>query len=666
MGNNVKIIPDYAFARCRKLTSITIPDSVMYIGRAAFDSCSSLTSVIIPDSVATIEDSVFFACTGLNSVTIRGVITKIGHSAFYNCNKLTAITIHDSVKTIGDYAFYNCSSLTSAVIPDLVTAVGNYVFAGCGALGSVTIPNAVTLIGHSAFYNCNKLAAVTIPDSVKTIGDYAFYNCSSLTSAVIPDAVTAIGHHAFDGCKGLTALTIGNSVTSIGDRAFYGCSGITTITIPQLVTTIGVSAFAFNTNLVSVDYNATNCVVSGKSIAFATFFNSPLTTLTIGNNVKTIPDYVFSGCNKLTSVVIPDSVTTIGTYAFRECSNMTSVTIGRLVTSIGDGAFVGCYGLTSITVPDLVKTIGHSAFADCKGLTAVKIGQSISMIGDEAFSRDTLIATLSVNAVEPPQIYINTFYLVSKTIPVEVVCGSQGYYKQDSLWKKFTNFKDTALFQVTLQSNYPYMGVAKLLQPPCQDNTTIIMAMANVGYRFVQWHDGNDQNPRTLTLTSDTTLKAEFDLIIYHVTVTANDTTMGSVKGEGNYKRSTSATIEATANQGYRFVHWSDSIKDNPRTLTVLSDTTFEAVFEALTSIEDINESPITIYPNPAMDNITLILPENINQALFTLYDMQGRVLLKQTLTRHNTISVSDIAKGIYIYHIATEKQNYQGKLLRR
>ena len=90
---------DTGFANCSSLTSITIPDTVTYIGDGAFANCSSLTSITIPDTV-----------------------TNIGDRAFENCSSLTSITIPDSVKYIGGNAFAYCSSLISITIPDSVKA----------------------------------------------------------------------------------------------------------------------------------------------------------------------------------------------------------------------------------------------------------------------------------------------------------------------------------------------------------------------------------------------------------------------------------------------------------------------------------------------------------------------------------------------------------------
>lgn len=76
-------ICDRALYNCSSLTSITIPNSVTYIGKSAFSGCSSLTSITIPDSVV-----------------------NIGMEAFYNCSNIKTITIGKSVKTIGKQAFW--------------------------------------------------------------------------------------------------------------------------------------------------------------------------------------------------------------------------------------------------------------------------------------------------------------------------------------------------------------------------------------------------------------------------------------------------------------------------------------------------------------------------------------------------------------------------------
>ncbi len=61
-----------------------------------------------------------------------------------------------------------------------------------------------------------------------------------------------------------------------------------------------------------------------------------------------------------------------------------------------------------------------------------------------------------------------------------------------------------------------------------------------------------------------------------------NDPAMGSVSGMGTYDKGTAVTLTATANEGYRFVRWSDDVTDNPRTVTAdVNGAAYTAVFEA-------------------------------------------------------------------------------------
>jgi hypothetical protein len=61
-------LTDYAFNYCSTITSITIPNTVTYIGLMAFGNCTSLTSVFIPSSVISIGSNTFQGCTNLATV----------------------------------------------------------------------------------------------------------------------------------------------------------------------------------------------------------------------------------------------------------------------------------------------------------------------------------------------------------------------------------------------------------------------------------------------------------------------------------------------------------------------------------------------------------------------------------------------------------------------
>ncbi len=135
----------------RDIKSITIPDSVKYIGDSAFEDCYNLKSITIPKGVTSIGDSTFAWCSGLKTVTLPKTLKTIGDSAFSYCSNIKSITIPDGVTSIGDYAFHWCSSLASMTIPDSVKTIGDGVFESCTNLKTVTIPNSVKTMGSDVF-----------------------------------------------------------------------------------------------------------------------------------------------------------------------------------------------------------------------------------------------------------------------------------------------------------------------------------------------------------------------------------------------------------------------------------------------------------------------------------------------------------------------------------
>ena len=595
-------------------------------------------------SVTSIGGSAFGDCSGLTSVTIPNSVTSIGGFAFSGCSGVTSVTIPNSVTSIGDFAFLSCSGLTSINVASGNThyssidgVLYNYVqdtLIKCpGAKTSVTIPIGVTFIGEQAFRGCRGLTSVTIPNSVTSIGEVAFSGCSGLTSVTIGNSVTSIGDYVFSGCSGLTSVTIGNSVTSIGDGAFYYCSSLTSINVAS-----------GNTHYSSIDGVLYNYVQD-------TLMQCPCakTSITIPNSVTSIGEAAFENCSGLTSVTIPNSVTSIGGSAFWCCSGLTSVTIGNSVTSIGDYAFSYCSGLTSVTIGNSVTSIGGGAFEDCSGLTSVTIPNSVTSIGRSAFSGCSGLASVKCLASIPPSIGNNSFQNISDTCLLTVPCGSLEAYTTSD-WNTYfaTRISEGLSFELSVSANDEAYGRVEVETQSCE--VAIITATPNEGYEFTAWNDGNTENPRTVTITSDTAFVAIFTEAVSTptITVTVNDATMGSASYslDGN-----TAVLTATANEGYSFLTWSDGNMENPRTVTVTSDTAFMAIFTLASSLQEVNAREFALYPNPAKSFVTLEFEALKENTLLQILDLNGRRVRTFDLkagVETLRIDLGDLPKGVY------------------
>ncbi|MDR1203676.1 MAG: T9SS type A sorting domain-containing protein [Tannerellaceae bacterium] len=225
-------------------------------------------------------------------------------------------------------------------------------------------------------------------------------------------------------------------------------------------------------------------------------------------------------------------------------------------------------------------------------------------------------------------------------------------------------FEEIMIYHLIVSAGNPAMGIVTGEGYYPENTPVIITATPNNGYRFIQWNDGNTQNPRTITIIRDTSFTAEFEVIMYTVRVTANNASMGEVSGGGTYAANTTATITATPYSGYRFIRWNDGSILNSRTITVTQDITYTALFELGTGIFDKERSTLSVYPNPTRDNVYIVLPENVFSAVFTLHDIQGKVLIRQEIGNQETVQVNSLAAGIYIYNVRTGTQTYQGKII--
>ena len=108
-----------------------------------------------------------------------------------------------------------------------------------------------------------------------------------------------------------------------------------------------------------------------------------------------------------------------------------------------------------------------------------------------------------------------------------------------------------------------------------------LTATPSSGYSFSGWSTGSTANPLTVTLNSNTSITANFQVIInsYTLTVTAGEGGRVSTEG-GEYEEGTEVTITATPLEGYEFVGWSDGENLSERVITIISETIISANFE--------------------------------------------------------------------------------------
>ena len=78
------------------------------------------------------------------------------------------------------------------------------------------------------------------------------------------------------------------------------------------------------------------------------------------------------------------------------------------------------------------------------------------------------------------------------------------------------------------------------------------------------------------------------------------------------------------------------------------------------------NNNLVTVYPNPANNNLHITLNNNSNAAIFNLFDIQGKKLITQNVINNEPINISHLNAGMYLYSITTNGKESRGKLLKK
>ncbi len=411
-------------------------------------------------------------------------------------------------------------------------------------------------------------------------------------------SVTSIGSYAFEDCAGLTSVTIPNSVTSIGSSAFSFCDALTSITIPSSVTNIGNYAFSGCTSLTRV----TNYAVKPQAIESSTF--------------ETYNAYLYIPCDNFDAYDLDNNW---GNFKHIECVSAEETVVTKDAVSVEPEITEAVFSMpTTTTANSYSLTISNNNVTFCT-LTFNNQGQ----LSNIDFSGNTLKSEIegyqfTVTGLSAATDYGYSFKALSKSKAVlkeytgkfttkaeNGIGGSSegGEYSEGGSGQGGDNEQN---YTITVSSANNAQGTVVGSGSYENGKTATLVAVPSAGYKFVQWNDGNTDNPRTITVTGNATFIATFaentntdPQSSYTITAISANNEQGTVVGGGSFAANATTVLAVVPATGYKFVSWNDGDTENPRTITVTGDAFYVATFERIsTAINDVEEEMLVTISN--------------------------------------------------------------------
>lgn len=466
LPSTLQKVSDGAFNYAR-IDKLVIPSSVTYIGSFYQSEIGELS--ILGNTKDNGYDSFYFSsCTinrlyfsknfidnriGKSSSSSGGYGNQIGLLEFegtvevlpnnlFNSSTFGTIKFPSALRSIGEtttmdngkscYTFNSCIFNDNVRFNDDLKEIGNSTFYGGVFNGSVIFNDGLEKVGSNAFNDSNLSGELQLPNSVNLIGNFAFEDTAiekvtTFGNTITYSANSEIGY-AFMGTN-VKSIELPDSIRVVGypnESSTHWYCGVSNValTLPQYVEY--VSLVPYYTEIIFPDNSKP--MAETLTLGDVAYGNSLIKSITLSNNIKTIPRQCFSGAQNLTNVVLgnqvesiedggfvaigvtniilPESLKRIGATAFASCRNLkeinlenvesignnafatsgiTSVTLSNL-KSLGSAVFGGCTSLSEVILPNTLTELPSNVFGGCTSLRSITIPNSVTMIGLSAFT----------------------------------------------------------------------------------------------------------------------------------------------------------------------------------------------------------------------------------------------------------------------------------------
>ena len=355
----------------------------------------------------------------------------------------------------------------------------------------------------------NNTISVTLPSSLEYIAESTFNNYTKLETVTIPDnsKLKYIYTSAFEKCTALKNINLPEGLESIYSRAFISCSNLTNLTLPSTLTRIDEIAFSNGPRFKNNELTVPKGVTTITSRSFENIKN--LKTINVENGVTKIEGYAFADNDSLTRINLPSSITSVEytacKYYAEEKYATCDIYIDKYKGSIRCPSNWGTTGTIYWKARDFKNTTDNTVV--------------ISDVADQTYT-GSLIAP-----------------------NVTVTCNDVELVKDTDYTVSYSNNKNVGTATISITGIGDYTGTIK-------KNFNIVargISDTTIGSIPNQTYTGNSisalpvitYNGATLTKGTDYTLTYSNNVNVGTGTVT--------IKGQGNFKGTTSKTFSISA-----------------------------------------------------------------------------------------------------------------------
>ena len=524
IGEGITEIQEYAFAQCDLLRKVTIPSSVITIGKHVFSRCKSLVSIIVADNnqyycsdsqgaLYNYNKTIMIRAPAIENIQIPDTVEIIATRCFstnrevnmknikfpnslkkfeedsLNEARFEEITYSDSptLEIIDDYT---CSYMraSSLMIPKSCITIGNRAFIS-SSFDNIVFQqeSSLTEIKSLAFSQITTLTKLILPESLVKIDTKAFQK-SSIEYVYIGELCDSIAIDAFSMCDKLQTINISvnnknyssfeGNIMDIAQTTFiFIPQGLTNISFPSTLQTIGSTLLQSQNNLIKINLPNKDIWDTEAGVLYSNDFTKLIlvcggvTLVSVHASVKIIEEKALYGCKNIKEFTFlrDDLCESINSYSF-STSNISSIIIPKNVKTLGTYAFQYCTELINVTIPkdSQLSSIGSYCF-DNSNIQFLYIPEKVSDISFRSFASTKNLEKVEFSENSITKTFQNSAFSDSTinriTIPKSIEVIKQSCFECCTLLEEVIIPQESLLQQIDTNAFYRCSSLKNISLP---------------------------------------------------------------------------------------------------------------------------------------------------------------------------------------------------------